>query len=127
MDLRALQNIKNICTYIFLSSIILLSIANHNGYVCDFVSAPMFYGNTNIYLYLFTNWLVSDAGKGVPEVIILDPAGHKNTVPAKLRQISPDNWRCEYMAQSVGLHSVNVFFAGRPLPTSPYGVRVTPG
>ncbi|KAG8322098.1 hypothetical protein J6590_029796 [Homalodisca vitripennis] len=67
-----------------------------------------------------------DAGKGVPEVIILDPAGHKNTVPVKLRQISPDDWRCEYVSPVIGLHSVNVFFAGQSITGSPFGVRVSP-
>ncbi|XP_075219680.1 filamin A protein cher isoform X2 [Lycorma delicatula] len=67
-----------------------------------------------------------DAGKGVPEVIVLDPAGHKNTVPVKVRQISPDVWRCEYTSSAVGTHSVNVFFAGQPIPGSPYGVRISP-
>ena len=32
---------------------------------------------------------IKDAGKGVPEVIILDPAGNRNTIPVKLRPISP--------------------------------------
>ncbi|XP_023712514.1 filamin-A isoform X3 [Cryptotermes secundus] len=67
-----------------------------------------------------------DAGRGVPEVIILDPSGHKNTVPVKVRPISQDVWRCEYVSPVVGLHSVNVFFAGQPIPNSPYGVRVAP-
>ncbi|XP_049804905.1 filamin-A isoform X1 [Schistocerca nitens] len=67
-----------------------------------------------------------DAGRGVPEVIILDPAGAKNSVPVKVRQISPDLWRCEYVSSAVGLHSVNVFFAGKPIPNSPFGVRVSP-
>lgn len=68
-----------------------------------------------------------DAGKGVPEVIILDPAGHKTAVAAKLRQIDDNLWRCEYVANSVGVHSVNVFYAGKPIPNSPYGVKVAPG
>ncbi len=74
------------------------------------------------YFDIFTK----DAGRGTPEVIVLDPAGQKNTVTAKLRQISPDVWRCEYAAVSVGVHSVNVFFAGQPIPKSPFGVRVAP-
>ncbi|KAF4527938.1 hypothetical protein B566_EDAN012831 [Ephemera danica] len=69
--------------------------------------------------------VASDAGRGVPEVIILDPAGVKTTVPVKLRQISPDVWRCEYVSPALGLHSVNVFFAGQPIPDSPFGVRVS--
>lgn len=60
-------------------------------------------------------------------MIILDPAGHKNTVPVKLRQISPDNWRCEYVSAAVGLHSVNIFFAGQSITGSPFGVRISPG
>ncbi|KAF2884976.1 hypothetical protein ILUMI_21197 [Ignelater luminosus] len=67
-----------------------------------------------------------DAGKGVPEVIILDPSGNKNTVPVKVRQTSPDIWRCEYVSSTVGLHSVNIFFAGQSIPNSPYGVRISP-
>jgi hypothetical protein len=70
---------------------------------------------------------IVDTGRGVPEVIILDPAGLKTTVPVKLRQISPDLWRCEYVSPELGLHSVNVFFAGQPIPDSPFGVRVSAG
>jgi len=66
------------------------------------------------------------AGRGVPEVIILDPAGHKTTIPAKVRQISQDLWRCEYASHIIGLHSVNIFYAGKPIANSPYGVRVAP-
>ncbi|XP_039436619.1 filamin-A isoform X4 [Culex pipiens pallens] len=67
-----------------------------------------------------------DAGKGVPEVIILDPANHKTTVAAKLRQLAPNQYRCEYTSQLVGLHSVNVFYNGQQIKNSPYGVRVAP-
>ncbi|XP_031347323.1 filamin-A isoform X1 [Photinus pyralis] len=67
-----------------------------------------------------------DAGRGVPEVIILDPSGNKNSVPVKVRQTSPDIWRCEYVSPTVGLHSVNIFFAGKSIPNSPYGVRISP-
>lgn len=68
-----------------------------------------------------------DAGRGVPEVIVLEPNGQKNNVPVKLRQLAPDNWRCEYVPTLTGLYSVNVFFAGQPIPGSPFGVRVSPG
>jgi len=74
------------------------------------------------YFDIFTK----DAGKGVPEVIILDPAGNRDSVPVKLRQISADVYRAEYAAPSVGVYSINVFFAGQPIPKSPYGVRVSP-
>ncbi|RXG70649.1 Filamin-A [Armadillidium vulgare] len=67
----------------------------------------------------------SDAGRGTPEVIVLDPSGHKNTVPVKIKQISEGVHRCEYVTTSVGLHSINVFFAGQPIPGSPFGVKVS--
>ncbi|XP_071544150.1 filamin-A isoform X9 [Panulirus ornatus] len=67
-----------------------------------------------------------DAGRGTPEVIILDPSGHKNTVPVKTRQISDDVYRCEYVASGIGLHSINIFFAGQSIPGSPFGVKVSP-
>ncbi|KAL0108256.1 hypothetical protein PUN28_015064 [Cardiocondyla obscurior] len=74
----------------------------------------------------FFDVFTKDAGRGVPEVIILDPQGSKTTVPAKLRQTSPDVWRCEYVSPVTGLHSVNIFFAGKPIPGSPVGVNVAP-
>lgn len=67
-----------------------------------------------------------DAGKGVPEVIILDPGNHKTTVAAKLRQLAPNQYRCEYTSSMVGLHSVNVFYNGQQIKNSPFGVRVAP-
>ncbi|XP_050451198.1 filamin-A isoform X4 [Cataglyphis hispanica] len=74
----------------------------------------------------FFDIFTKDAGRGVPEVIILDPQGSKTAVPVKLRQTSPDVWRCEYVSPVTGLHSVNVFFAGKPIPGSPIGVNVAP-
>ncbi|KAK6619966.1 hypothetical protein RUM44_006366 [Polyplax serrata] len=82
-------------------------------------------GNT-INRTLYFDISTKDAEKGVPEVIILDPAGHKNTIPVKVRQISSDLWRCEYTANTVGMHSINIFFAGQPIPLSPFGVRLSP-
>ena len=67
------------------------------------------------------------AGDGTPEVIVLDPAGHKTTVPVKLRQIEQELWRCEYTSNLIGLHSVNVFFSGEPIKNSPFGVKISPG
>ncbi|XP_066588237.1 filamin-A isoform X2 [Prorops nasuta] len=74
----------------------------------------------------FFDIFTKDAGRGVPEVIILDPQGSKTTVPVKLRQTSPDVWRCEYASPVVGLHSVNVFFAGKLIPNNPVGVNISP-
>lgn len=70
---------------------------------------------------------VSDAGKGTPEVIILDPAGRENTVPAKLRKEPNGAFVCDYTPAVQGVHSVNVFFAGQPVPRSPFAVGVANG
>ncbi|XP_017790600.1 PREDICTED: filamin-A [Habropoda laboriosa] len=72
----------------------------------------------------FFDIFTKDAGRGVPEVIILDPQGSKTTVPVKLRQTLPEVWRCEYTPPQTGRHSVNVFFAGKLIPGSPHGVNV---
>lgn len=74
------------------------------------------------YFDIFTK----DAGRGQVEVIILDPKGNRNTVPCRLRKTAEDVYRCEYVAQTTGMHSVNVFFAGQQIPKSPFGVKVTP-
>lgn len=52
--------------------------------------------------------------------------GGKATVPVKLRQTSPDVWRCEYVSPVTGLHSVNIFFAGKLIPGNPIGVNIAP-
>ena len=58
--------------------------------------------------------------------LIIYSQSSKTTVPVKLRQTSPDVWRCEYASPVTGLHSVNVFFAGKLIPGSPAGVNVAP-
>ncbi|XP_051163533.1 filamin-A isoform X2 [Leptopilina boulardi] len=72
----------------------------------------------------FFDVFTKDAGRGVPEVVVLDPL--KNMIPVKLRQTSPDIWRCEYVSPVLGLHSVNIFFAGKLIPDSPMGVNFSP-
>ena len=65
-----------------------------------------------------------DAGNGLAEVVLVDPRGRQDVVPVSVKQIGPGRFRCEYVPREPGLHSVNVFFAGRPIPSSPYGVNV---
>ena len=57
----------------------------------------------------------------------LDPKGKKDSVPISIvpTEENPDTYRCEYVATLVGLHSVNVFFAGNPIPKSPFGVKAS--
>lgn len=72
------------------------------------------------------NIFTKGAGKGVPEVIVLDPQGHKTSVPCSVRPIGDDTWRCDYTPIAPGMHSVNVFYAGKQIPNSPFGVQVSP-
>ena len=67
------------------------------------------------------------AGRGKPEVIVLDPHGLKDAIPVKMTPTGSEGvYHCEYMPSVLGVHSVNVFFAGNPIPDSPFGVRVGP-
>ena len=66
-----------------------------------------------------------EAGNGLAEVVLVDPRNRKDVVPVSVRQTSPGIFRCEYVPREPGQHSVNIIFAGRPIPNSPYGVNVS--
>ncbi|GAU93664.1 hypothetical protein RvY_05566 [Ramazzottius varieornatus] len=66
------------------------------------------------------------AGDGLVEVIIMDPSGKKDAVVPNVKQMPDGVWRVDYTAKELGLHSVNVFFAGKPIPNSPFGVKIGP-
>ena len=69
----------------------------------------------------------SGCGDGVVDVGIVDPKGAKNTVRPVITKKSADLWYVEYTAFIPGLHSVNVFFAGKQINNSPYAVSVAAG
>lgn len=72
---------------------------------------------------------MTEAGKGTIEVAILDPHGHRDKVRPAISPV-PDKegtYLVEYVAMETGLHSINVFFTGRQIPGSPFGVNVAPG
>jgi len=50
----------------------------------------------------------------------------KDAIPVKITPSGNDIYTCEYMTTQLGVHSVNVFFAGNPIPDSPFGVKVGP-
>ena len=68
----------------------------------------------------------AEAGNGLAEVVIVNPRNQQDAVPVSVKQTTPGNFRCEYVPRESGLHSVNVLFASRPIPNSPYGVNVAP-
>ena len=75
-------------------------------------------------MYIFD---LIDAGNGVVDVVIVDPHGHKDTVRPMVTKKTEERWYVEYIAKEQGTHSVNVFFAGKPIPLCPYAVGVSPG
>ncbi len=58
------------------------------------------------------------------DCVILDPQGNRDAVKPRLTRQSEDVYLVEYTPKTEGLHSVNVFFAGQPIPASPFGVMV---
>ncbi|KAK9301495.1 hypothetical protein QLX08_006128 [Tetragonisca angustula] len=70
----------------------------------------------------FFDIFTKTAGRGAPAVTILNAQG--SSVPMKLRQTLPEVWRCEYTPIESGLHSVNVSFAGKSIPGSPFNVNI---
>jgi len=68
-----------------------------------------------------------DAGMGAVDVAILDAHGNKDTARPTITQKADGVWLVEYSATAPGTHSVNVFFAGKSIPNSPFGVVVSPG
>ena len=61
------------------------------------------------------------------DVAVLDPMGRKDTVRPMVARKTDENWYVEYTALMEGLHSVNIFFAGKAIPHSPYPVAVSAG
>lgn len=70
----------------------------------------------------------SDAGPGQIDVQIIDPKGKTNSVPLRVRQDENDEtkYKCEYAPQLEGPHKVEVSFAGKPVPNSPFNVKIAP-
>ncbi|XP_013390089.1 filamin-A-like, partial [Lingula anatina] len=66
------------------------------------------------------------AGKGNVEVSIVDPHGHKDTVKPSITAKTEETFYVEYTPKESGVHTVNVLFAGKPIPKSPFTVNVAP-
>ena len=66
-------------------------------------------------------------GVGVVDVGVLDPTGRCDIIKPIVARKSDDLWYVEYTPFIEGLHSVNVSFAGTPIPASPYPVHVSRG
>ena len=67
-----------------------------------------------------------DAGSGNIDVIIVDPHGNKDLVRPAISRRDPTTYHVEYVPREPGLHTVHVYFAGNPVPGSPFSVNVSP-
>ncbi|XP_072567273.1 filamin-C-like [Paramormyrops kingsleyae] len=65
------------------------------------------------------------AGEGDVGVVIVDPTGRRDTVPVTLENKGDNVFRCTYQPLQEGPHSVQVTFAGQPIPKSPFPVNVS--
>lgn len=72
-------------------------------------------------------FLYAGAGEGDVGVVIVDPTGRKDTVPVTLENKGDNVFRCTYQPLQEGPHSVQVTFAGQPIPKSPFPVNVSQG
>ena len=62
------------------------------------------------------------------DVAIVDPHGNREAVrPRIVRQPGDQStYLAEYTPREEGLHQVHVWFAGQPIPSSPFPVGVAP-
>lgn len=71
--------------------------------------------------------LSSGAGAGEVEVVIMDPAGKKNTVTCTIEDKGDSSYRCTYKPTQEGQHTIYVTFAGGQISRSPFTVSVGEG
>uniref|UniRef100_A0A4W6DXH3 Filamin A n=1 Tax=Lates calcarifer TaxID=8187 RepID=A0A4W6DXH3_LATCA len=64
------------------------------------------------------------AGVGEVEVVIMDPAGKKNTVTCNIEDKGNSSYRCTYKPTQEGQHTIYVTFAGGQISKSPFTVNV---
>lgn len=82
--------------------------------------------------FLLLNALVSlpfllGAGVGEVEVVIMDPAGKKNTVACSIEDKGNSSYRCTYKPTQEGQHTIYITFAGGQISKSPFTVNVGEG
>jgi len=72
-------------------------------------------------------FIVDAGGIGVIDVAVIDPTGRKDVIRPMVARKADDNWYVEYTPLVEGPHSVNIFFAGKPIANSPFPVAVSQG
>ncbi|KAE8293044.1 Filamin-A [Larimichthys crocea] len=76
--------------------------------------------NKSTYFDVYT----AGAGIGEVEVVIMDPAGKKNTVTCTIEDKGNSSYRCTYKPTLEGQHTIYVTFAGGQISKSPFTVNV---
>ncbi|XP_038578999.1 filamin-A isoform X2 [Micropterus salmoides] len=76
--------------------------------------------NKSTYFDVYT----AGAGVGEVEVMIMDPAGKKNTVTCTIEDKGNSSYRCTYKPTQEGPHTIYVTFAGGQISKSPFTVTV---
>uniref|UniRef100_A0A673B2V9 Filamin A, alpha (actin binding protein 280) n=1 Tax=Sphaeramia orbicularis TaxID=375764 RepID=A0A673B2V9_9TELE len=79
--------------------------------------------NKTTYFDVYT----AGAGVGELEVMIMDPAGKKNTVPCTIEDKGNSSYRCTYKPTQEGQHTIFVTYAGGQISKSPFTVNVGEG
>lgn len=80
------------------------------------------------YVFLTQSILVAPgAGVGEVEVVIMDPAGKKNTVTCSIEDKGNSSYRCTYKPTQEGQHTIFVTFAGGQISKSPFTVSIGEG
>ena len=54
----------------------------------------------------------------------MDPNGHRDKVKPTITPQKDGVYLVEYTATVMGLHSINISFAGKAIPNSPFGVNI---
>lgn len=83
---------------------------------------PCSFGTHHGYIFV-----LSGAGVGEVEVVIMDPAGKKTTVPCTIEDKGNSSYRCTYKPTQEGQHTIFVTFAGGQISKSPFTVGVGEG
>uniref|UniRef100_A0A3Q1JKA0 Calponin-homology (CH) domain-containing protein n=1 Tax=Anabas testudineus TaxID=64144 RepID=A0A3Q1JKA0_ANATE len=76
--------------------------------------------NKSTYFDVYT----AGAGVGEVEVVIMDPAGKKNTVTCSIEDKGNSSYRCTYKPTQEGQHTIFVTFAGGQISKSPFTVSI---
>ena len=80
----------------------------------------------SLFLFFYLVFLLG-AGIGEVEVVIMDPAGKKNTVTHNIEDKGNSSYRCTYKPTQEGQHTIFVTFAGGQISKSPFTVNVGEG